>query len=576
MIAYVVLASIALLLALLIRGRQPPALLFGIWAVAYLLFGMVKESFFLHSFTNSALSTLIVLLMVSLALERSPVLDWLSEKLIRGTTTIAVFRLSIVTVAFSAFLNNTAVVGALLGVVTKQQRVAASKLLIPLSYAAIFGGVVTLVGTSTNLVVNSFAVNAGMPAIGMFQLAWVGLPAALVGTAVLLVVTRWLPEHRGTEDEARQPYFLEARVVQESPLVGSSIEENRLRSLNGLFLAEILRGERLISPVTPDEIVEAGDILIFSGETQKVQALGGFQGLVVFGTETDSLLKKNLIEVVISNQSELPNNTLRDVDFRTMFDAAVVGIRRGDRRLTGQLGRIPLRVGDSLILAVGADFHLHRNIHRNFHVLDESLLPPRLNRLQNTIGLSGFAAVIACSAAGWFSLLNGLLALLLLLLACKALTLGELRRRFPFDLAVIIGSALTLAEVLEKTGGAALIAGAVHYVFSDFGVYGALVGVYLMTMLLTELVANNAAAALAFPVAVSSARAFGVDPLPFVMVILYGASAGFILPFGYQTHMMVYSPGRYRLIDFVRCGLPTSLAFGVTVLLLVPVFFPFK
>jgi di/tricarboxylate transporter len=163
-----------------------------------------------------------------------------------------------------------------------------------------------------------------------------------------------------------------------------------------------------------------------------------------------------------------------------------------------------------------------------------------------------------------------------LLLACKALTLGELRRRFPFDLAVIIGSALTLAEVLEKTGGAALIAGAVHYVFSDFGVYGALVGVYLMTMLLTELVANNAAAALAFPVAVSSARAFGVDPLPFVMVILYGASAGFILPFGYQTHMMVYSPGRYRLIDFVRCGLPTSLAFGVTVLLLVPVFFPFK
>jgi di/tricarboxylate transporter len=259
-----------------------------------------------------------------------------------------------------------------------------------------------------------------------------------------------------------------------------------------------------------------------------------------------------------------------------MFDAAVVGIRRGDRRLTGQLGRIPLRVGDSLILAVGADFHLHRNIHRNFHVLDESLLPPRLNRLQNTIGLSGFAAVIACSAAGWFSLLNGLLALLLLLLACKALTLGELRRRFPFDLAVIIGSALTLAEVLEKTGGAALIAGAVHYVFSDFGVYGALVGVYLMTMLLTELVANNAAAALAFPVAVSSARAFGVDPLPFVMVILYGASAGFILPFGYQTHMMVYSPGRYRLIDFVRCGLPTSLAFGVTVLLLVPVFFPFK
>lgn len=576
MIAYAVLLSIGLLLVCLIRGRTPPALLFGIWAVTYLLLGLVNESFFLNSFTNSALSTLIVLLMVSLALERSPVLDWLSAKLIRGTTSVSVLRLSVVTATFSAFLNNTAVVGALLGVVTKQQRVPASKLLIPLSYAAIFGGVVTLVGTSTNLVVNSFAVNAGFDPIGMFQPAWVGLPAALVGTAVLFVTTRWLPANRGEEEDARQPYFLEARVMLGSPLIGRSIDENGLRNLNGLFLAEVLRGERLISPVSPDENVETGDILIFSGETQKVQALRDFQGLEVFGTETDSLLRKNLVEVVISNQSDLPNKTLREVDFRTMFDAAVVGIRRGERRLTGQLGRITLHVGDSLILAVGTDFHLHRNIHRNFHVLDESLLPPRLNVLQNAIGLAGFALVIAGSATGFFSLLNGLLALLMLLLATKALTLSELRRRFPFDLIVVIGSALTMAEVLEKSGGAALIAEAVRYMFADFGVYGALIGVYLMTILLTELIANNAAAALAFPVAVSSARAFGVDPLPFIMVILYGASAGFILPFGYQTHMMVYSPGRYRLIDFVKCGVPTSFAFGTTVLLLVPIFFPFK
>lgn len=574
--AYVVLASIALLLVLLIRGRQAPALLFGIWSTTYLLCGLVNESFFLQSFTNSALSTLIVLLMVSLALERSPILDWLSENIIQGTTAVAVFRLSVVTIAFSAFLNNTAVVGAFLGLVKKQQRIAPSKLLIPLSYAAIFGGTVTLIGTSTNLVVNSFTVNAGLPAISMFQLAWVGLPAALVGTIALLITNRMLPDHHANSDEANQPYFLEAGVMTGSPLIGHSIDENRLRNLNGLFLAEILRNDRLISPVTPEEIIEAGDILIFSGETQKVQALGDFQGLEIFGTKTDSLLKRNLVEVVISNQSELPSQTLRDVDFRAMFDAAVVGIRRGERRLTGQLGRIPLCVGDSLILAVGPDFHLHRNIHRNFHVLDESLLPPRLNNLQNIIALSGFTLVITCSALGWFSLLNGLLALLLLLLACKALSLAELRRRFPFDLIVIIGSALTMAEVLDKSGGAALIAASVHLLFSDFGVYGALIGVYLMTMFLTEFISNNAAAALAFPVAVSSAQAFGVDPLPFIMIILYGASAGFILPFGYQTHMMVYSPGRYRLIDFVRCGVPTSIAFGATVLLLVPVFFPFK
>lgn len=576
MIAYFVLASIGLMLVLLIRGKHSPAMLFGIWAAAYLLLGLVKESVFLNSFTNSALATLVVLLMVSLALERSPALDWLSEKLIKGTTTVAAFRLSIVTVAFSAFLNNTAVVGALLGVVRKQQRVAPSKLLIPLSYAAILGGTITLVGTSTNLVVNSFAVNAGLPPIGMFQLVWVGLPAALVCVFIVIAVTRWLPDHGIGEEEGGQSYFLEARVLADSPLVGKSIEENCLRSLNGLFLAEVLRGDRLISPVGPEEVLEVGDILIFSGETQKVQALRGFHGLEVFGSSMDHLLKKNLVEVVISNESELPNKTLREVDFRSMFDAAVVGIRRGDRQLTGQLGRVPLRIGDSLILAVGADFHLHRNIHRNFLVLDKSLLPPRLNPMQNTIGMCGFAAVIGFSAAGFLSLLNGLLALLLLLLVSRALTVGELRRRFPFELVVIIGSALTIAEVLEKSGGAALIADGVRFLFAEFGVYGALVGVYLMTMLLTELIANNAAAALAFPIALSSAKAFGVDPLPFVMVVLYAASAGYILPFGYQTHMMVYSPGRYRLIDFVRSGIPVSIGFGLTVLMLVPVFFPFK
>lgn len=575
-IAYAVLASILLLLALLIRSRHSPAVLFGVWAVAYLLLGLVKESVFLGSFTNSALITLVVLLMVSLALERSPALDWLSDKLIQGTTTIAAFRLSVVTIIFSAFLNNTAVVGALLGVVTKQQRVAPSKLLIPLSYAAILGGVVTLVGTSTNLVVNSFVVNAGLPPIGMFQLAWVGLPAALVCVFILVAVSRWLPDHGNGEDEGKQSYFLEARVLKDSLLVGRSIEENGLRSLAGLFLVEILRADRLISPVGPEERIEAGDILIFSGETQKVQALRGFQGLEIFGTTTDHLLKKNLVEVVVSNESELPNKTLREVDFRSMFDAAVVGIRRGDRRLPGQLGRVPLRVGDTLILAVGADFHLHRNIHRNFHVLDESLLPPRLTPLQNVFGLWGFAAVIGFSAAGYFSLLNGLLALLLILLSCQALTIGELRRRFPFELMVIIASALIIAEVLENSGGAALIADGVRFVFAGFGVYGALVGVYLMTVLLTELIANNAAAALAFPVALSSAKAFGVEPLPFIMVVLYAASAGFILPFGYQTHMMVYSPGRYRLIDFVRSGIPISIGFGLTVLVLVPIFFPFN
>ncbi len=575
MSAYVVLLSIVALFALLIRGRTSPAVLFTIWAAGYYLTGLVDERKWLTSYSNPALVTLIVLLLVSLALERSPLLDRFAGVVLKGRPSLAILRLSVVTTLVSAFLNNTAVVGALLGVISRQRHLPASKLLIPLSYAAILGGITTLVGTSTNLVVNSFVIDAGLPPLGMFQFTAVGVPVALACIAVMVLGSRLLPAHEAASNENRQAYFLEAQVTAGSPLAGKSIEQNRLRSLDGLFLLEIERDSRLISPVGPDETLREGDVLVFTGEIEKVQALQQFSGLHVFGTRADTLLGSNLIEVVISNESMLPNRTLRDVDFRSQFDAGVVGIRRGDKRLTGQLGRIPLRVGDCLLLAVGADFAQHRNIDRNFHLLNGGLLRPKLTSTQSRIALSGFALAIALSALDVWPLLNGLLALLAVLLATRMLTINEMRRRFPFELLLIIGSALTIATALESSGAAQLVAHTMRSAFDGYGVTGAFIGVYLITLALTEVITNNAAAALAFPIALSTARAFGVDPMPFVMAVAYGASAGFLTPFGYQTHLMVMSPGRYRITDFFKAGVPVSLIYSAVVLLLVPVFFPF-
>lgn len=575
MTAYAVLLSIVALLALLIRGRTAPAILFTVWAAGYYLAGLVSEREWLAGYTNSALITLILLLLVSLALERSPLLDRFSDLVLKGGTARAILRLSVVTTMFSAVLNNTAVVGALLGVVSKQRRVAPSKLLIPLSYAAIIGGVTTLIGTSTNLVVNSFVIDAGLPPLGMFQFSLVGIPLAFACIAVMVLCSGLLPAHEPAERENRQTYFLEAQITPDSPLAGRSIEQNRLRNLDGLFLLELEREGRLISPVGPDEILEEGDVLVFTGQVEKVQALQQIPGLQVFGTRADALLGSNLVEVVISNESILPNRTLREVDFRSQFDAGVVGIRRGDKRLTGQLGRIPLRVGDSLLLAVGPDFVQHRNIDRNFHLLDSGMLRPKLTPRQSTLALTGFALAIAMSAIGIWPLLNCLLVLLAILLATRILSVSEMRRRFPFDLLVTIGSALAIAKALESSGAAELVADAMRSLFDGHGVVGAFVGVYLITVVLTEVITNNAAAALAFPIALSTARAFDVDPMPFVMAIAYGASAGFLIPFGYQTHLMVMSPGRYRTLDFFRIGLPVSLTYSAAVLLLVPVFFPF-
>ncbi|WP_372372752.1 SLC13 family permease [Vreelandella venusta] len=575
MIPWAVLLSIAVLLILLISGKVKPAIAFVTLAGLFLLCGFVDTSTLLMQYTNPALATLLLLLLVSLALERSPLLDWLSRHLLKGHPRLATARLMGSTAVLSAFLNNTAVVAAFLGAISRQQRIAPSRLLIPLSYASILGGITTLVGTSTNLVVNSFNLSASGNELGMFQFSLVGVPVALITLCILLWRANALPHHRLEDTDEQLSYFLAADVEADSPMIGKSIEENGLRSLNGLYLLEIERQGRLISPVAPNERLQAADTLVFTGEVSKVQALQRFPGLNLFGHQADNLLATNLVEVVISHESELSSKTLQDVDFRSMFSAGVVGIRRGGKRLEGQLGKIPLRVGDCLLLAVSADFRQHRNIDRNFHLLSGSFTRPQLTRKESIMTLGGFAAVIALATANLLPLFHGLLLLLGGLLLLKVISLAELRRRFPFELWLIIGSALGIAQALENSGAAAVLAGGMQWMFSGYGIYAAFIGCYLLTLLLTETVTNNAAAALAFPIAWSTAQAFGADPLPFVMAVAYGASACFLIPFGYQTHLMVYSPGRYKVTDFFKIGLPVSITYSAAVLVITPMVFPF-
>lgn len=572
---WAVLFSIAGLLGLLISGVVRPAIAFVGLAGSYLLLGLVDTPTLLAQYTNPALATLLLLLLVSLALERTPLLDWLSQRLLNGRESTATARLMGASAVLSAFLNNTAVVAAFLGAISRQKRIAPSRLLIPLSYASILGGMTTLVGTSTNLVVNSFTLSRTGNELGMFQFALVGVPVALLTFGVLLWRARALPHHQPEGTAEKLSYFLAADLQADSPMVGKSIEANALRSLDGLYLLELEREGRLISPAAPEEVLQAGDTLVFTGEVGKVQALQRFPGLTMFGHRAGDLLATNLVEVVISHESELAGQTLQEVDFRSMFNAGVVGIRRGGKRLEGQLGQIPLRVGDCLVLAVGNDFRQHRNIDRNFHLLSGSFTRPPLGKRQSWLTLGGFGAAIGLAALELVPLFHGLLLLMAGLVATRILSTAELRRRFPFELWLIIGSALAIAQGLENSGAAALLAQGIQEVFAGYGIYAAFIGCYLLTLLLTETVTNNAAAALAFPVAWSTAQAFGADPLPFIMAVAYGASACFLIPYGYQTHLMVYSPGRYRISDFLKTGLPVSLVYSAGVLVLTPLVFPF-
>lgn len=572
---WIVLLTLPLLLLTLASGRVAPAVAFFTVAVAFMLGGIVSTEAFLASFTNPALATLVVLLLVSAVIERSPLLYRLSNKILVGDEKRAFIRLTGISTLLSAFMNNTAVVSTFLATLTRQQKIAPSRLLIPLSYASILGGITTLIGTSTNLVVNSFVESAGLPPLRMFQFSAVGIPVALACLIVLYWRMRVLPANSNSSQDIKNTYFLTVEVLAEADIAGKSVADSGLKRLDDLYLVEIQRDNYLISPVRPEVRIRPGDQLVFSGSIEHIGGLQAFRGLKILGEHASDLLASNLVEAVIAHESDLVYKTLQEIDFRGRFNAGVVAIRRGNKRLTGHLGRTVLYVGDSLILAVGSHFAVQADLEKHFHILSTSYTPPRLTNRQGNRAIAGFFLAVLLETLNLLPLLHGLLLLLGAYLLAGYTSLGELRRRIPFELIVIIGSAIAIAKAMDNTGAAQLIGAFIHHVFQDKSVFIAFAGIYFMTLITTEIITNNAAAALAIPIALSTAQALNANPLPFVMAVAYGASACFILPFGYQTHLMVYTPGRYTLGDYLRTGLPVSLTYSALVLLLTPLVFPF-
>ncbi len=576
-IAVFVIAVIAVLFALLTRTRTHPAFLFAGALLVFLLAGLISPVQLLAQFVNPALVTLILVMQAAAVIERTPLTGWLARLIFdRRSLPRSLARLCLSIMPLSAFLNNTAVVASFLGPLKKNRHFNPSKLLIPLSYLAILGGTVTLVGTSTNLIVNGLAIEAGMGGIGIFQFARIGLPLCLLGFLyTVFLCHRLLPDHKSSTDFSQAHYFLEARVLENSSHIGKSVAANKFRNLQSLFLAEIIRNGRLISPIEPLEIIQAGDILVFVGDVHKVQDISRFDRLAIFQEENLSLLRRNLREVVLAHTSTLLGKKVKTADFRAKFDAAVVAIRRGDKRLSGKIGSIRLRAGDTLLLAVGPDFGKRESLRDNFFLINKIHQPRRLSRRQSWLAVGLFAAAILAGSLNLLSLLQGLAILLGLYLLLGFLRTQDFRSNANLDILVLVGSALGIAKVMLDSGASALIADSLLFLLQGSGAFAHLAGIYLLTVLLVQLVTNNAAAALAFPLAYSTALSLGVDPLPFVMAVAYGASASFLTPYAYQTNLMVYSPGRYRLTDYLRAGLPLLVLYSLAVLALVPLFFPF-
>lgn len=561
------------LVASLILTSWPAVWIFATAMLGAYFLGLVDTAEVLAKATNSGLVTLILLLLVSVGLEKLSWLTRLSGKLITANYGASLLRMGFFAALFSAFVNNTAVVATLAHTVRSNRLHHASTLLLPLSYAAILGGTLTLIGTSTNLIVSSFLEDATGQGLAFGDFLLVGSAVTVVGLLVILLSSRLLPEGSSQHIDINE-YLIEVEVSHDSSLVGKSILQNGLRELEDIFLVEIVRGNHLISPVAPQEYIEAGDKLIFSGDIKKVNALEAYDGLQLFAIE-EGLLRTNMTEVIVMPGATIEGKTVKESGFRSLFDAAVVGMRRGGKRLSGKLGNITIQAGDNMMLAVGPDFNERKNLDKNFLVINDSVGEIKTTPFQDYFITGTLMVVIGLASVGLIPLIKGVIFLLVCMLALGVVRSSELRRRFPFQLAVIIASALTLSQALTNSGLMSILAEGLHENLAGLGPYAALVGIYLGTLMLTELMTNNAAAALSFPIAFGLAESYGISHMPLIMAVAYGASASFLTPYGYNTNLMVQNLGGYQLRDYFRFGLPLSLSYSATVLVMIPLVFPF-
>lgn len=542
-------------------------------------------------FGNEGLITVGVLFVVAAGLTQTGAMAMLVQPLLGRPTTVlgAQVRMMFPVAMLSAFLNNTPIVAMFMPVVRdwcRKTGLAPSKLFLPLSYAAIFGGTCTLIGTSTNLIVYGMvmkSVGAGdLPpvSIGMFTIAAVGVPAAFMGILYVLIASpKLLPDRKAhkQQDGSGRQYTIEMLVDPDSAIDGKSIESAGLRHLPGVYLAEIERaGERMVA-VGPEQILHGNDRLIFVGVVDSMVDLQKIRGLVpatnqVFKLE-DPRPNRCLVEAVVSNHCRLLGKTIREGRFRTTFNAVVIAVHRGGEHLRQKIGDIVLQPGDVLLIEAHPRFVDQYRESKDFFLVSQVEDSAPLRHDKAWAALAILAAMVTFVTIGWISMLNGALLAAGFMVLLRCCTATDARRSVDWRLLVVIGAALGVGETLRTSGAASSIA---EFMIDIAGgnKLMLLLMVYITTTLFTEIITNNAAAVLVYPVALDAAVKLDLNFMPFIIAIMIGASASFSTPIGYQTNLMVYGAGGYRFSDYLRFGIPLNLINMVVTVTLASMIWP--
>ncbi len=611
--AWLSLIIVGLLFAVLQFRRAPSTdILFLGGLVAVVALGIISPATALAGFANPAVLMIAALFVVAAGLRLTGVLDLIGSRLLGSVQTPggAVARLSCVVLSLSAFVNNTPVVAMFVPMLVdwcRKRGVSPSRVLIPLSYLAIMGGTCSLIGTSTNIVVNgllqtehrvdeannlySTAFHEQLHGMSLFEIGRVGVPCAAVGALYLLIVgPRLLPKRSGLIerlDEQQREYLVELLVTPDCRLIGKNVVDADLRQLRGLFLIEIDRGDDVITPVKPDDVIQSGDRLVFTGVVTTIVDLVKIPGLVPASDRQDvgSARRRRsrwLFEAVISKSSPLVGTSIREAGFRQRYNAAVVAVHRNGARLPSKVGDIVIETGDTLLLQTRTGFVERHRHNPDFYLVAgvDGSQPQEHERawisVVLVVGLIIWLAlgsmIVSSSMA---SLAIACLAVAVLMVVTRCVSVTDAREAIDLQVLVTIAAALGLGRALTESGAAQAIAALLVDLVGSAHPYLLLAVLYVLAIVFTELITNVAVAAMLFPLAVAMAAASELSPRPFVMAIAMAASLSFVTPIGYQTNLMVMGPGGYKPRDYMRVGLPLTVLISGVALLLIPRIWPF-
>lgn len=576
--AWFTLAVVVAMLVTLARDVLPPAAVVLAATTLLLVVGVIDEEQAFAGFSNSAPLTVAALYVLARGVEKTGALGSLVSRLLgesRRLGPVAAARLLLPTAGVSAFINNTPMVGMLIPEASRwaaNRGIAPSRLLLPISYAAILGGTLTVIGTSTNLVVSGLLEETGAEPFSIFEITPMSAPVAAVGLAIIILLSGVLIPERRSADAALghqgREFTVQMEVEPGGKLDGTTVEDAGLRHLEGVYLAEIQRADHVITPVEPDRTLRGADRLIFVGRVDLIvdlQRTAGLRSLEGEHLKAIDSPQHTFFETVIGSASPLVGRTLEEADFRRRYQAVVIAIHRAGEQIAAKLGQERLVPGDTLLLLADRDFRTRWRDSHDFLLVARLGGPsPSVSRKAPFVALLA-AGIVILAALEILPILQGALVAAGVLIATRVLSFGEARNSIDLDVIILIAAAFGVGAAIESTGLAAELANGLVDSLDGLGDPGIIFGIVLATTLLTEVITNNAAAAVILPIAISVAAATGLDERTIAITIAITASSSFLTPMGYQTNTMVYGPGGYRFSDYLRLGVPVNVAVAITI-----------